>query len=87
MEDKRIGPWFIKNHNGTFKATEFADKVLVYLWNDAFKFSRNAIFPDYDTFEELQEDFIGEKKFKIFSTINFNENTVVNIDEESEEQQ
>lgn len=72
MEDKRLGGWFItpkKDQNSEeIKITDdaFAEKVLKYLWDDAFKFDRQKHFGDVKTLEELTKKFkkIG---FKIFS--------------------
>lgn len=44
MEDKQIGMWFIKNTNKQISRKVFANKVLKYLWDDAFKFNREKIF-------------------------------------------
>ena len=43
-EDKRIGLWFVKNAGGKIPRKIFAEKVLKYLWDDAFKFKRKEIF-------------------------------------------
>lgn len=67
MEDKRLGCWFVKNTDGKISAELFANKVLKYLWDDAFKFSRSKIFGSYMTFEELRKDFIGSKKIDVFT--------------------
>lgn len=67
MEDKRLGCWFVKNEDGKISAELFANKVLKYLWDDAFKFSRSKIFGSYTTFEEVRKDFIGSKKFGVFN--------------------
>ena len=72
MEDKRLGCWFVKSKKEDGKAiigkTEFAEKVLKYLWDDAFKFSREKVFGDYKNLEELSNEFkkegIGLKVFK-----------------------
>ena len=72
MEDKRLGCWFIKNQDGVIDSDKFANKVLKYLWDDAFKFNRNDIFIDeIKNFEELKKSFIGEKGFGIFKDMNF----------------
>lgn len=72
MEDKRLGCWFIKNQDGVIDTEKFANKVLKYLWDDAFKFNRNDIFIDeIKNFEELKKSFMGEKGFGIFKDMNF----------------
>ena len=72
MEDKRLGCWFIKNDEGKIDSEKFANKVLKYLWDDAFKFNRTEIFIDeVKNFEELKNLFIGDKGFEIFKDINF----------------
>lgn len=59
MEDKRLGGWFYT------KSDNFAEKVLKYLWDDAFKFDRTSQFGDVKTLEELIENF-NEKGFSVF---------------------
>ena len=67
MEDKRLGCWFVKAENGKIKANVFADKVLKYLWDDAFKFYHQEIFTgDIKNFEELHKTFLAEG-FSVFS--------------------
>ena len=67
MEDKRLGCWFIKAENGVIDEKKFANKVLKYLWDDAFKFYHQEIFEsDIKNFEELQKRF-SEKGFDVFS--------------------
>lgn len=67
MEDKRLGCWFIKAENGVIDEKKFANKVLKYLWDDAFKFHHQEIFEsDIKNFEELQKRF-SEKGFDVFS--------------------
>ena len=67
MEDKRLGCWFIKAENGIIEEKKFANKVLKYLWDDAFKFCHQEIFEsDIKNFEELQKRFF-EKGFDVFS--------------------
>ena len=73
MEDKRLGCWFIKNNEKGIDLEKFANKVLKYLWDDAFKFNRSEIFIDeVKNFEKLKNLFIGDKGFEIFKDINFN---------------
>ena len=67
MEDKRFGCWFIKAENGVIDEKHFANKVLKYLWDDAFTFCHQEIFEsDIKNFEELQNRFV-ETGFDIFS--------------------
>ncbi len=67
MEDKRLGCWFVKAENGEIKASVFADKVLKYLWDDAFKFYHQEMFKgDIKNFEELHKTFLA-KGFSVFS--------------------
>lgn len=71
MEDKRLGGWFItpkKTENSEeIKITDeaFAEKVLKYLWDDAFKFDRSKHFGDIKTLEDLTKIFKKEG-FKVF---------------------
>ena len=61
MEDKRLGCWFVKAENGEIKANVFADKVLKYLWDDAFKFYHQEMFKGgIKNFEELHKTFLAE---------------------------
>lgn len=76
MEDKRLGCWFVKaykyeseNKEKKFRISKkvFANKVLKYLWDDAFKFCHNEIFAEgIVDFENLQNTFY-KSGFGIFS--------------------
>lgn len=75
MEDKRLGGWFIipkkasdaaEGAIATITSEAFAEKVLKYLWDDAFKFDRKSHFGDVKTLEKLIEKFKIEG-FKVFS--------------------
>lgn len=67
MEDKRLGCWFVKAENKEIKADLFSNKVLKYLWDDAFKFYHQDIFDsEIRNFEELQKKFL-KKGFDVFS--------------------
>ena len=89
MEDKRLGCWFVKNEDGKISADIFANKVLKYLWDDAFKFSRSKIFGSYTTFEEVRKDFLAGKQFNVFSVkldgINFGENAGAESEQNDDE--
>lgn len=79
-EDKRLGTYFIKKED--FEKEDdtkenrklFAEKVLKYLWDDAFKFHREFVFDsdevDQFTFESFMDKFINSEnddKFFIFT--------------------
>ena len=58
---------FVKAENGEISTKTFENKVLKYLWDDAFKFCHQEIFEsDIKNFEELQKRFF-EKGFDVFS--------------------
>lgn len=59
MEDKRLGGWFFT------PADNFAEKVLKYLWDDAFKFDRKTQFGEIKILEDLVKKF-NKDGFKIF---------------------
>lgn len=51
-EDKRLGAYFAKKNQMTIK--KFPEKVLKYLWDDAFKMDRSLVFKDmYKSLEEI----------------------------------
>ena len=80
MVDKRLGCWFVKaekNAAGKFviKEEAFKNKILKYLWDDAFKFDRENYFVDADSFEDLQSKVsMSEKNFGVFKGLEFAEN-------------
>ena len=70
-EDKRLGAYFVTSadlkisesqdvNEADKQNSRFPEKVLKYLWDDAFKFSREVIF-DVDNYQSL-EDVIREFK-------------------------
>lgn len=72
VEDKRIGPWFAKKNEIEDKNL-FTQKVIKYLWDDAFKMSRTECFKDVKTLDEIVdkinkgsnfEDIFDEKIFE-----------------------
>ena len=70
-EDKRLGVWFVSNVDGKIDEKVFAEKVLKYLWDDAFKFKRPQIFAlEIDTLERLISAFekpdSGKNRFEVF---------------------
>lgn len=84
-EDKRLGAYFITERDLKFHTAEdgmtqeeaedrnrnFPEKVLKYLWDDAFKFARDEVFrSDLDSLEKLMEAFEeaeGDQRFAIFA--------------------
>lgn len=64
-EDKRLGAFFV-NKEELGDAEKFAEKVLMYLWDDAFKFSRESIFNKRLivpwTLEKVISEFTDENK-------------------------
>ena len=65
-EDNRLGAYFVKADDLT-NAEVFGEKVLMYLWNDAFKFDREKVFkPEYKTLDQLLEGF-KKNLFAVFS--------------------
>ncbi len=69
-EDKRLGLWFVKNKDGKIPKKVFTEKVLKYLWDDAFKFKRKEIFSDnIHSLEELISEFEESKNANALSRI------------------
>ena len=64
-EDNRLGAYFVRASDLS-DISAFSEKVLMYLWNDAFKFDREKVFKsEYKTLEELIDGF-KEYKFDVF---------------------
>lgn len=63
MEDKRLGCWFVKETDEKISKEKFAEKVLKYLWDDAFKFNHDDIFniQENASFESIVEKFKGKE--------------------------
>lgn len=82
MIDKRLGCWFVKavpdknDADGKYVITEdsFKNKILKYLWDDAFKFCHEDVFEDADNFEALLEKVKMDKPdFGVFKNVDFSE--------------
>lgn len=66
-EDTRLGAYFVKEADLKDRKI-FAEKVLMYLWNDAFKYDRDKIFKsEYKTLEELLDAFC-DSGFAVFNS-------------------
>ncbi len=87
MEDKQLGPYFIKEES-LLDAESFAYKVLLYLWDDVFKGDRYKLFnSQYRAFSHVVRVFSTQNAIDVFSAefIKFitsnNSSTVVKDDE------
>jgi hypothetical protein len=64
-EDKRLGAYFVSAEELRDR-TAFSEKVLMYLWNDAFKYDHDKVFrTDYKTLEQLLHGF-EQSLFDVF---------------------
>ena len=86
MEDKRLGCWFVKAENNEIKPEVFANKVLKYLWDDAFKFYHQEIFGGVKNFEELQDSFL-KNGFSVFSEACMLQNKIRPVDSKGNSEQ
>lgn len=67
--DKRLGVYFAKEDE--LKPALFSEKVLKYLWDDAFKLDRDTLFNEkYKSIEELIEDYETEANDKLAAVSN-----------------
>lgn len=58
-EDKRLGVFFVTDAELDNKE-DFAEKVLKYLWDDAFKMDRGQVFLDvFDSFESVIDAYLN----------------------------
>ena len=74
-EDKRLGAYFVDEEDLKYSKL-FAEKVLMYLWDDVFKFSREDYFNKNNveqfTLDCFIKEFVNTKEkdnFKIFTNI------------------
>lgn len=65
-EDMRLGAYFVRAEELQDEKA-FAEKVLMYLWNDAFKYDHDKIFAeDISSLDVLLEEFATPRKFGVF---------------------
>lgn len=65
LEDKRLGCWFVINKDGEIAKEDFSNKVLKYLWDDAFHFDKSVFADGIESFDELVDAFENrEQLFK-----------------------
>ena len=83
-EDKRLGVFFVSKDELKDK-TAFGEKVLMYLWDDAFKYSRDNLFrSDCRTLEDVLDKYEAEGFTAIFTdAINNKLNESVKADDNS----
>lgn len=81
MEDSRLGSYFIQaEENNSISIKSFAEKVLKYLWDDAFKMNREQFFRITDSFESIVNEFLENKSFASI----LNDDVVENLKDESD---
>lgn len=79
-EDNRLGAYFVKSEDLKSRKI-FGEKVLMYLWNDAFKYDREVVFEaEYKTLEDLLTAF-EDYGFKVFNQSLAFEETLVDAAE------
>lgn len=85
-EDMRLGAYFVR-YEELNDDNAFAEKVLMYLWNDVFKYERDKVFAkDILSLDILLDEFSTERKFGVFNAeINFNSSTSVDEEEKEDE--
>lgn len=72
-EDKRMGVYFVQQSDLQYgdrkQNRKFPEKVLKYLWDDAFKFNREMVFEtsEYQSLEQVIHTFLEEENMGRFS--------------------
>ena len=90
-EDNRLGAYFVREADLN-DAERFGEKILMYLWNDAFKFDHDKVFKaEYRTLDELIAGFVrvGFAVFSddiVFETIAEETDDIVETDNPTAEQ-
>ncbi len=90
-EDNRLGAYFVREADLN-NAERFGEKILMYLWNDAFKFDHDKVFKaEYRTLDELIAGFVrvGFAVFSddiVFETIAEETDDIVETDNPTAEQ-
>lgn len=61
FEDKRLGAYFVRKNE--LSKDKFPEKVLKYLWEDAFKMDREAVFDEkYKSLDQVIEAFMAAEE-------------------------
>ena len=67
-EDQRVGAYFVKKNE--LSEEEFPEKVLKYLWDDAFKMKKDAVFDDkFKSLETIIETYELSEPDKLKSVL------------------
>ena len=85
-EDKRLGAYFVKKEELT--SEKFPEKVLKYLWDDAFKMNRDYIFNDnLKTLEQVIEVYSNSvsDKLKAVLRVEVYQKMIQNLEEKKAE--
>lgn len=70
-EDKRLGAYFVLPKE--LESDRFAEKVLKYLWDDAFKMNRNAVFDEkLKSLEQVINEYKNTKTDKLKTILRSN---------------
>ncbi len=62
LEDRRLGCWFTINKGKKITRDDFSNKVLKYLWDDAFHLSKDVFAEGIASFDELITAFENKKQ-------------------------
>lgn len=86
-EDKRLGAYFARETE-LQNVSAFAEKVLMYLWNDAFKYDHSAVFEsEYTTLEQLIDGFKTHRFGVFLASIGFGDTSDPETASEDDDQQ
>ena len=78
-EDKRLGAFFLRQSELS-DVDSFSEKILMYLWNDAFKYDHDKIFKqEYRTLEQIIEGFKKDKFAVFVDSLKFDTDTTVQV--------
>lgn len=87
-EDKQLGVYFVDKSllsveivdvSNYEKRKRFAEKVLMYLWEDVAKYYKEGMFNNYDTLDDLLDDFVNNKN--VFKNEIFEDRSVEDKDD------
>ncbi len=88
-EDKQVGPYFIKNHNGDNEKLEsIQTKLAMYMWNDLHKvhtISNKTIFKDIHTLYEVDNLFRTGSREQILRILSTEFKQHFNLNDSSEQ--